>query len=242
MKVKDKKALNTSDVRNVFLKGLKKNDEIPLVRRSKGVLTREKILEAAITEMAKTGVKGTTHRAIANRADLQLSLTTYYFKDIYELIHHAFMLNANKSLINREVIFEKIFVLLSAFKMADIRKAAVKKILLLQLVELFVNYIMHSTEKSPELITVERLMFIESQFSKDLHKVTKEYETASLSPYIKLCHYFDKTNTAVNAYLLQSIITELQCSLISQLNGKVDRDFISQNVKKVMTVIMKIKH
>ena len=51
-------------------------------RRAKGEQTRNKILEAAIEVIAKLGVKGTTHRAVALQADTQLSLTTYYFKDI----------------------------------------------------------------------------------------------------------------------------------------------------------------
>ncbi|MCJ8295598.1 MAG: TetR family transcriptional regulator, partial [Colwellia sp.] len=65
-------------------------------RRSKGERTRERILIAAIEVLALNGIKGTTHRAIARHAQLQLSLTTYYFKDIQELIHQAFKLNSER--------------------------------------------------------------------------------------------------------------------------------------------------
>ena len=57
-----------------------KQHENPAVRRrSKGEKTREKILLSAIEVLGLNGIKGTTHRAIASHADLQLSLTTYYF-------------------------------------------------------------------------------------------------------------------------------------------------------------------
>ena len=63
-------------------------------RRSKGELTREKILLSAINVLAFNGIKGATHRAIANHAEIQLSLTTYYFKDISDLVQNAFQLNS----------------------------------------------------------------------------------------------------------------------------------------------------
>lgn len=52
-------------------------NQLPVKKRSKGEITREKILIAAIDILALNGIKGTTHRAIASHADLQLSLTTY---------------------------------------------------------------------------------------------------------------------------------------------------------------------
>jgi AcrR family transcriptional regulator len=242
MKVKDKEVLATKDViNNVDWKSRHKSNK-PLVRRSKGVLTREKILESAILELSQSGIKGTTHRAIAHRAQLQLSLTTYYFRDIQELVHHAFMLNAAKLLMDKEVMFEKIFILLNAFKKADLRKSVVKDILYLQLVDLFVDYIAHTASKLAEASKVERLMFTERQFCEKLDKVTKEYELSLLLPYKNLCFYFDKKNTGVNTYLLHSLISNIQYSVCAQFQEKIDRDFINQNVKKILAIIMKIKH
>ena len=58
--------------------------------RPKGEMTRQKILAATLRVIARDGVRGTTHRAIAKEAGVQLSLTTYYFKDLGELISLAF--------------------------------------------------------------------------------------------------------------------------------------------------------
>jgi AcrR family transcriptional regulator len=58
--------------------------------RTRGGQTRQKILDATLRVIAREGVRGTTHRAIASEADVQLSLTTYYFKDLNELISLAF--------------------------------------------------------------------------------------------------------------------------------------------------------
>jgi DNA-binding transcriptional regulator YbjK len=53
--------------------------------RTRGGQTRQKILDATLRVIAREGVRGTTHRAIASEADVQLSLTTYYFKDLNEM-------------------------------------------------------------------------------------------------------------------------------------------------------------
>ena len=49
-----------------------------------------KILDATLRVIAREGVRGTTHRSIAGEAGVQLSLTTYYFKDLNELLSLAF--------------------------------------------------------------------------------------------------------------------------------------------------------
>jgi len=73
---------------------LSATEQPAVLRRSKGERTKKLILESAIVMLAEHGIKGTTHRAIATHANLQLSLTTYYFKDIQDLVQQAFELNA----------------------------------------------------------------------------------------------------------------------------------------------------
>ena len=58
--------------------------------RPRGEQTRRKILDATLRVIGRDGVSGTTHRAIAREAGVQLSLTTYYFKDLNELLSLAF--------------------------------------------------------------------------------------------------------------------------------------------------------
>ena len=56
---------------------------------SKGEQTRAKILRAAQRVIAEHGVGGTTHRAIAAQAGVKLSLTSYYFGSLAELLEAA---------------------------------------------------------------------------------------------------------------------------------------------------------
>ncbi|WP_248794667.1 TetR/AcrR family transcriptional regulator [Pseudomonas sp. MWU13-2105] len=51
---------------------------------------RQAILDAAMRIVVRDGVRGVRHRAVAAEADVPLSATTYYFKDIDDLLTDTF--------------------------------------------------------------------------------------------------------------------------------------------------------
>jgi DNA-binding transcriptional regulator YbjK len=58
--------------------------------RSRGEKTRLQIIEAALQIIAREGVRAITHRVVAREAGVSLGSTTYYFKDIDDLISSSF--------------------------------------------------------------------------------------------------------------------------------------------------------
>lgn len=56
----------------------------------RGEESRRKILDATLVLIAKRGLHGVTHRAIAAEAGVPLSLTTYFFSGLNDLIEQAF--------------------------------------------------------------------------------------------------------------------------------------------------------
>src|SRR5690554_7354890 len=67
--------------------------------RVKSEQRRRKILEATLRIVRTEGVRGIRHRAVAKEAAVPLAATTYYFKDIDELIVDAFTLYTEKALL-----------------------------------------------------------------------------------------------------------------------------------------------
>ena len=53
---------------------------------------RRAILEAVLRIIVRDGIRAVRHRAVAKEAGVPLSATTYYFKDIHDLIADAFTL------------------------------------------------------------------------------------------------------------------------------------------------------
>ena len=85
-------------------------------RRAGSEQRRQAILEAALNIIVKDGIRAVRHRAVAREADVPLSATTYYFKDISDLIADTFTLFAERAL--KEVIEpfkQQAFALLSQF-------------------------------------------------------------------------------------------------------------------------------
>lgn len=63
------------------------------------------ILEAALRIIVREGPRGIRHRAVAAEAGVPLSATTYYFKDIGDLIADSFALFVQRSAANLAVLW-----------------------------------------------------------------------------------------------------------------------------------------
>lgn len=65
--------------------------------RAKSERRRKAILEATLRIAARDGIRGIKHRPVAHEAGVPLASTTYYFRDIDELISDAFMFFAENA-------------------------------------------------------------------------------------------------------------------------------------------------
>lgn len=66
--------------------------------RSGSEQRRRAILEATLRIIVSDGIRAVRHRAVAKEAKVPLSATTYYFKDIHDLIADAFTLFVEQAL------------------------------------------------------------------------------------------------------------------------------------------------
>lgn len=69
-----------------------------VVRQQRGEVRRDAILRATWDVILRDGVRGVRHRAVAAAANVPLSATTYYFKDIQDLLVQSFELFAEESI------------------------------------------------------------------------------------------------------------------------------------------------
>jgi len=212
----------------------------PVKRRSKGEKTREKILIAAIEVLALNGIKGTTHRAIASHANLQLSLTTYYFKDIQALIHQAFKLNSEQILTRADTVLATAFTLISEIEKKELRKTAVRETLCQQLTEMAANHLVDNIKHRAISLAVEQLMLTEIQVTPELRLLVQEHELSQLVPYEQLCRFFNKVNPELDAKIMYTVFSQLQYGQLSkQVN--IDIELIRQTTRKILAWIMSLK-
>lgn len=67
---------------------------------------RTRIAEAALRVIARDGLEGLTHRAVAAAADVPVGSTTYHFADKDELLLAAIDLAANRGAAELDTVFE----------------------------------------------------------------------------------------------------------------------------------------
>ena len=87
-----------------------------ITHRADGEARRVAILEATLRLIIREGVRGVRHRAVATEAQVPLASTTYYFKDIKDLISDALTYFAEKTLWMNNTLEEKSFQLREALK------------------------------------------------------------------------------------------------------------------------------
>ena len=81
------------------------------------------ILRPPLRIVAKEGIRGVKHRAVAKEAGVPLASTTYYFKDIDELISDAFMLFAENSQRNMEFFYDQVQSLITSYDFDELSKS-----------------------------------------------------------------------------------------------------------------------
>ncbi|MBL4941421.1 MAG: TetR family transcriptional regulator [Colwellia sp.] len=217
-------------------------NENTVQRRSKGERTREKILLAAIDVLASKGIKGTTHRAIASYAQIQLSLTTYYFKDISELVQQAFQLNSEYLRTRTDSILQQAFTSLENIDKAALRKISVKNELCEQLATMTSHYLFENIKKEAVSLAVEQLMFTTVQVSPELKKLAYEHEQSQLRPFTKLAQHFNKKDPEIDAQIMRTIFSQLQYSQLPLAPNERSIEPIQKVTKKLMCWIMGLKN
>lgn len=88
---------------------------------------RTLILEATLRIIVSEGIRGVKHRAVAAEAGVPLAATTYYFKDISDLISDAFSLFAEQTSAENATLAATAFSLIEgqdADKLADSKQRA----------------------------------------------------------------------------------------------------------------------
>jgi DNA-binding transcriptional regulator YbjK len=214
-------------------------EKAPVKRRSKGEQTRNQILNAAIEILATQGIKGTTHRAVANHAQLQLSLTTYYFKDIQELVHEAFMLSSTKTVSRAGAAWLPAFEILDSYTKTQLKIKSLRNELAEVLATMATNYLVNKIKEHPTELAIEQLLFTEIQITPQLRELAQTHRHALILPFIQLCSYFNKTNASVDADIMLTLFTQIEYRNLVISADEIDVNYIHQVVQRLVQWIMK---
>ena len=210
-------------------------------RRAKGEQTRAKILRAVFEVIAREGIRGVTHRAVAKEADVQLSLTTYYFRDIEAMIKEAFEQFSEHMRPDMDSMWETYFRFLEAYSAADLRKTAVREEIAGFLAGEASAYILSQVREKPVGLAVEQIFFTEARLSKELREVGEAHRRTLLEPLVRMCRYFNKVDPEIDAELLLDTITSMEYQALGTPAAQVDDELVHRLLKRHIGWILGLK-
>ena len=180
--------------------------------------------------IAELGLRGVTHREVARRAEVQLSLTTYYFADIEELMLEAFALFSTRSRPGYEQAWSGIFDYLESFSRSDLRRTDVKEAVCEGLAQRATDYLVAQIMEKPIGLAVEQNFFTAARLSPDIQTLAEEHRANLLKPLVSLCGTFNRNDPEVDAELLLDVITTLEYAAMSMPRD----DFDSERLKRLI--------
>jgi DNA-binding transcriptional regulator YbjK len=210
-------------------------------RSSRGEQTRTRILEAAMETIAELGLRGVTHREVARRASVQLSLTTYYFRDIEELIREAFVLFSARSRPNYETVWAEVFAYLESFPRSELRKVAVKRLVCDGLAQRATDYLVSRVMENPVGLAVEQTLFTAARQTPELRQLADAHRANLLRPLMDFCSYFNREDPEVDAELLLDVMTTLEYATLPSVEESLDPGRLLTLIRRQIGWIMGVR-
>ena len=213
----------------------------PRKRSSRGEQTRTRILEAAMETIAELGLRGVTHREVARRAGVQLSLTTYYFCDIEELIRETFALFSVRSRPNYETVWSEVFAYLESFPRSELRKVTVKQDVCDGLAQRATDYLVSRVMENPVGLAVEQTLFTAARQTPELRQLADAHRDSLLQPLMHFCSHFNREDPEVDAELLLDVMTTLEYATLPSVEEDLDPGRLQTLIRRQIGWIMGIR-
>jgi AcrR family transcriptional regulator len=208
--------------------------------RQRGEKTRLEILDAALRVIAREGVRGVSHRAVAQEAGVNLSLTTYYFVNLTELIASAFrrFLQSHYPEINAS--FEQGFRYIDKLGAQALADVEGRRRLRDYLQKRICRYVEDKITQYPEAMAAEHHFFFEVLHDEGLIELANEHRRRLTEPFIALCERLGSSQPAVDADLLLGTILRLEYEQLVHPGRSPDMRRIRAAVGRVLGWILRI--
>ncbi len=207
-------------------------------RRSGSEKRRQTILEAALRIIVREGVRAVRHRAVAREADVPLSATTYYFKDISDLIADTFSLFAEQAM--KEVIEpfrDQAFQLLDQFDAGDLGDAAQRDRVIDSLADMTTAFIFREVREQREHLLAEQAFFQEAMLDERLREAAGAYIQAQRSAVVRACEKLATPEPELDAELMFAGILNLEGRLLVE-DPLLDEAAVRARVRHMLDMVV----
>lgn len=184
-------------------------------RRSGSEQRRVAILEAALRIVVSEGIRNVRHRAVAKEADVPLSATTYYFKDISDLICDAFTLFAENAVEQVIEPFQRqVFALLDGFDGKLPSDPAEMERILGTLADMITAYLIAEVTEKRDHLIAEQAFMQEATMDARLEKLAAHYFDKQKAVMVEACRKLASSDPELDAEFCMANILTLERQLL----------------------------
>ncbi len=220
------------------------------VVRASGIKRRKLILEAALRVILREGVRGIRHRAIAEEAQVPLASTTYYFKDIEELISETFLFWNHRASVSSERLCEQMRLHLENFS-AGLPPDRHSKLIVLQndvtrqqyvehLSELASTYLTHHINNNRDDRLIELAFHHEAVRSEMLQQVVRHRMDLYRQTLESFFRVLGSEDVEADAQVALSVLLRLEQEAIVEgcdVDGQKIQQIISRHINNTLMAI-----
>jgi DNA-binding transcriptional regulator YbjK len=200
---------------------------------------RRLILEAALRIVIREGVRGIRHRAVAKEAEVPLAATTYYFKDIQELINDTFTLYAEQSL---EVVNQFSMRLYAPISNGD-GKSLVEAMnsaddMSEVIADNMTQYVVEQITQHRDALIAEQAFRYEAILSPHLRKLGNVHKVALVQKLTDLLTMIESPNPVEDATIVISVLHRIEYEGLLVEPEDLDKEAIRATLLRQLSLIL----
>lgn len=194
---------------------------------SKGELTQRRILDAALDEIVQGGFGALSHRNIAARAGVQLSLTSYYFGTLNNLILEAY---------RKFVLEELAFVEASRYRLAlelESRGAMSAE----EITEYLTQYTLTNVTERGRALAIDCKFLFEPDLPLEVKDEVKRFNHKLRDILTDYMHSVGSTNPTLDANLVLAVVRSFDFQHVSDPES-MDEDWLRSNLSRLVSALL----
>lgn len=208
--------------------------------RQRGERTRESIVRATLRVIAAQGVGGVTHRAVAREARVNLSLTTYYFVDLYDLLAAAFRDLMQRSQAELGLRWSQVLPRVRRDAASALRTRKGRAQLRDALARQFVDFLHHKILHNRVDLAAEHHFLFEGLVDPRLSELAELHRARLAAPIVRMCRLLGSDAPTLDADLLLGTAMRLEYEALLVPPERYDVPRLRRAIRRVLGWILKL--
>ncbi|MFQ6572399.1 TetR/AcrR family transcriptional regulator [Pseudomonas sp. UM16] len=171
---------------------------------------RQDILDAAMRIVVREGVRGVRHRAVAAEAGVPLSATTYYFKDIEDLLTDTFAQYVERSAAYMAKLWEHTEVVLRQLLSQGDQSPQCRARLADEVATMTAEYVQRQLHNRRDFLMAEQAFRQEALLCPRLAGLVKLHEQILLHGAVQMLEVVGSRQPQQDALVLTAIIEQME--------------------------------